>query len=178
VVAELGAGYAKLAYFYLRDLSAYRWIDFDLPETICLAAYYLLKTFPAKRTVLYGETGTDEALASAELVLLPSFEIERLNNQSVDLFVNVNSLGEMGAPAAANFVKHITRSTRYFFHLNHDAYRAIPEGPERSLLASEYPVPADFVQLFRYPDVIHLLYKGFIDFESDTFLYLYARDRA
>ena len=39
VVADLGGGYGKLAYFTLRDLPQFSFIDFDLPEVFCLATY-------------------------------------------------------------------------------------------------------------------------------------------
>ena len=55
VVAELGAGYGNFAYFILRDKSNACYIDFDLPETLCLAAYYLMKSWPNKKVLLYGE---------------------------------------------------------------------------------------------------------------------------
>ena len=40
IVAELGAGYGKLAYFTLRDIKDSCYVDFDLPETLCLAASF------------------------------------------------------------------------------------------------------------------------------------------
>jgi hypothetical protein len=55
VIGELGAGWGKLPYFILRDLKHFTYLDFDLPEVLMVGAYYLMKSFPGKRTLLYGE---------------------------------------------------------------------------------------------------------------------------
>jgi hypothetical protein len=177
VVADLGAGYGKLAYFLLRDHADSCFLDFDLPETLCVAAYYLMKTWPEKRVLLYGEAPyAPDAHEKYDLILMPSFEIEKLPEGSVDLFVNKNSLGEMTAAAGRNYVGHIARAARMFFHLNHDSEAIEFSDGGRALLGHEYPVPGDeFRLLVRYPDLGHLLYQGWVDYRSDYFFYLYER---
>ena len=50
---------------------------------------------------------------------------------TVDLFINAFSLGEMNKEAALNYVTFIAQATKYFFHLNHDNYpRSLPDGQE------------------------------------------------
>ena len=184
VVAELGAGYGKFAWFILRDLESFAYIDLDLPETLCLAAYYLMKAFPDKRTLLYGEAEfTPDAAGRYDLIFLPCYDISRLGPQSVDLFLNKNSLGEMREDAVRNYIRLIARATkRWFFHMNHDVTRNYySEGDEkdRGLLGYEYPVPPEeFRLLFRYPDMGHLLMPSSLGLRPDIFLYLYERRAA
>lgn len=178
VVADLGAGYGKLTYFTLRDLRSWTFIDLDLPETLCLAAYYLMKSWPDKRALLYGEADFNErTIGENDLVFMPSYVIDRLPDDSVDLFLNKNSLGEMTEAAARNYVRHICRSTRrFFFHLNHDLRPSRFADDSRGLLGSEYPVPAERFRLaMRYPDLGQLVYRGFVDYSADLFFYLYER---
>lgn len=178
VVAELGAGYGKLAHFLLRDLTDFTYVDFDLPETLCVAAYYLIKAFPGRRSVLYGEAEYGpEAHDRYDLIFMPGFLISRLAPRSVDLFVNKNSLGEMTREGAAHYVAQITRATRqYFFHMNHDVRPCLFEDGQRGLLGREYPLPEDqFRLLVRYPDLGHMVYRGSLDFDQDVFFYLYLR---
>ena len=177
VVADLGAGYGKLAFFTLRDMSDSCFIDFDLPETLCLAAYYLMKSWPNKKTLLYGEEEYSEKSHSEyELIFMPSHEIENIGQNSIDLFMNKNSLGEMTSKAAMNYVHHIANSTRYFFHMNHDIFPNVYSDSSPGLLGYEYPVPKDkFKLLFRYPDVGHMIFQGKVDYYMDIFLYLYER---
>lgn len=96
VVAELGAGYGKLSYFTMREVKDSAYIDFDLPETLCLASYYLMKTYPDKKALLYGEADyAPHAHGRYDLIFMPSWEIEKVGHETVDLFINKNSLGEM-----------------------------------------------------------------------------------
>ena len=177
VVGELGAGYGKLAYFTLRDRKESCFIDFDLPETLCLAAYYLMKSWPNKKVLLYGEQKYSiESHNQYDLIFMPCYEIPKTEKGSVDLFINKNSLGEMTKEAVINYINHIANSAKYFFHMNHDIYPAMYAANNRGLLGYEYPVPIDqFKLLFRYPDIGHMLFLGGIDYSMDIFLYLYER---
>jgi len=177
VVADLGAGYGKLAYFTLRTAKRFCFIDFDLPETLCLCAYYLMKAWPDKRALLYGEEEySPGAHEKYDLIFMPNYEIEKAGQDTIDLFMNITSLGEMDRSAVINYIHHITRSTHYFFHMNHDNYPSHFSRDIQGMLGYEYPVPRDrFKLLFRYLDAGHLLYHGFIDFKTDIFLYLYEK---
>ena len=178
VIAELGGGCGRLAYYTLRDIDSFIYIDFDLPETLCLAAYFLMLAYPSKRFLLYGEEEYSPDLHEKyDFIFMPSWEMQKLKPSSVDLFVNECSLGEMTPEAATNYVDCIAKSTRYFFHMNHDRFRNHYIGGRRSLLGWEYPVPDDqFTLLFRYPELKHMLFfNGCTDFNSDTFMYVYER---
>ena len=178
VIADLGGGYGKLAYFTLRDLPDFSFVDFDLPEVLCLATYYLMKSFPSKQALLYGEAPySEKSHGEYDLIFMPSFKIEDVGSQSVDLFLNKNSLGEMSRESVENYVSHIGRATsRYFFHMNHDNYPNIYENGKLGLLGSEFPVPRDeFNLLLRYADIGALLSQGWIDLNTDIFFYLYER---
>lgn len=175
VVSDLGGGYGKLAFYTLKQHKNFCFIDFDLPETLCLAAYYLMKTWPEKRTLLYGEEEySQEKNSSYDLIFLPPFEITKLTNNSIDLFINKNSLGEMNPDAVNNYLKYICKSTNYFFHMNHDINRNIFQDGVRGLLGYEYPVDKKkFDLIFRYPVMKHSTYLGEFDLENDIFMYLY-----
>jgi len=178
VVAELGGGCGRLAYYTVRNLGDFCYLDFDLPETLCLAAYYLMLAFPQKRALLYGEEEYSPALHQKyDFIFLPSYEIAKIGSGTVELFVNETSLGEMTREAISNYLRYITQATTYFFHINRDRRRNIFADHETSLLGHEYPVPSDrFTLLFRYPDLKHLVfYGGRVDFNSDAFIYLYEK---
>jgi len=178
VLADLGAGYGLLDYFTLRRFDSFAFADFDLPETLCLAAYYLMNVWPEKKALLYGEAEfSGRSLEEYDLVFMPSWEMEKLEENNVHLFLNTNSLGEMGMDAAYNYLAQICRAARYIFHLNHETkVNVFAEGEGRSLVAPEFPIPADrFRRLMRYPDLMQLSFGRRIGWNEDMFFYLYEK---
>jgi SAM-dependent methyltransferase len=172
-VAELGAGYGKFAYFILRDIPEFSYIDFDLPEVSVLAAYYLMKSFPTKSALLYGEAFYSSSTHEQyDLIFMPPWEIEKLAEQSIDLFVNKNSLGEMSRDAAKNYLSHIGGASKWFFHLNHE-FSPQP-GVRDGLRACEYPLSPQFQLVHKEKDVWHELFDGR---GTDIFAYLYCKNK-
>ncbi|HYA31769.1 MAG TPA: hypothetical protein VED67_03345, partial [Thermodesulfovibrionales bacterium] len=75
-----------------------------------------------------------------------------------------------------NYVRYITQSCKYFFHMNHEIYSPQFSDDKHGMLGYEYPIPPDkFKILFRYPDMGHIFYQGFSDDKVDIFLYLYEK---
>jgi hypothetical protein len=120
VIAEIGGGYGGTAYYLKRDYSNTTYINFDLPETIALASYYLLKAFPEMQVVLYGEGElTEDIIAGSDIILMPNFELLRLPASCVNVFFNSHVLADMSLPAIQLYLEEIARTTRgYIFHLN------------------------------------------------------------
>ena len=177
VVAEIGGGYGKLFYFLSTRLNDFCYVDLDLPETLACASYYLLKSFPDKKFLLYGEGELGrQSLDEFDFILFPSFEIASLPDRSVELFANKNSLGEMSPDLCRLFVREICRTTEYFWHLNHEFVRNSLGDGTQSLLNAEYPVAEDeFRLLVRGIDVGHAVSRGKFDYDSDIYFYIYQR---
>ena len=121
VVVELGGGFGGMAYYLIRDNPKTGYIDFDLPENLALASYYLLKAFPELPSTLFGEAElTPQLLSKSRIVLMPSFEIQKLQDRSVSVSFNSYSLSEMSPSAVKEYIAHIARITKgHFLHVNH-----------------------------------------------------------
>ena len=176
-VVDLGGGYGKLGYYIIKNTNNITFIDFDIPETLTLASYYLSKTFPEKKIFYYGYQKFDEKLIKDyDIFLLPSWEIEKLKNDTVELTINKNSLGEMEPDTAYNYINHINRITKYFVSINHETFRNKFDKNKYSLINSEYNKKGFFKELLRYPDIGHLTYEdNKINFDSDIFFYLFEK---
>lgn len=123
VVAELGGGIGGFGYF-LNQLSPgeLSYVNLDLPEILCISSYQLLNLLPEKRFMLYGETGSIDSstIASNDIALLPSFAIESMQDDSVNVAFNSYSLAEMGRDTIANYTGQLSRVTRNaILHVNH-----------------------------------------------------------
>jgi putative sugar O-methyltransferase len=179
IIAEVGGGYGKLTYAISKCLKNFKYIDFDLPETLCCATYYLMKCFPNKKFLLFGEGElSQDTISNYDFILMPSFCIESLPTDSVDVFINLNSLGEMSPETTTKFVSEITRTSKYFWHMNHEFIRNDFTPTSSSLINCEYGLPNDqFRQVVRYQDIGHAIYKGNFDLNSDIYCYVYKNNR-
>jgi hypothetical protein len=176
VIGEVGGGFGRLIYYLSRHLETFCYLDFDLPETLCCASYYLMKVFPEKRFLLYGEGElSPERLREFDFIMRPSFEVTKLPPRSVDLFLNENSLGDMPAAAARLFVGEMCRSADAIWHRNHEAWRNEFEDGGSSLINREYPISPEFEEVVRHCDPAGLMVKGRLDYDSDMFWYYYRR---
>lgn len=176
IIAEIGGGYGKLFYFISRKIENFCYIDFDLPETLSLASYYLIKTFPNKKFLLFGEGClSKDAINNYDFILMPSFCIDDLPSYSVNIFLNKNSFGEMLPKTTKKFINHIERTTNnWFWHMNHEIIRNNFNDGSKSLVNSEYqPSEKVFKLISRYFDVGHAVFQGGFDYNSDIYCYIY-----
>jgi putative sugar O-methyltransferase len=116
VVAEIGGGFGGMAYYLLRDRGKVKYLDFDIPESIALASYYLLKAFPRLTFLLYGESDlTKEAIARADVVLMPVFELASIPAESVDVAFSSHAMSDISPVALVDYLENIDRMTRGCF---------------------------------------------------------------
>jgi hypothetical protein len=120
VVAEIGGGFGGMACFLMRDRPGVTYLNFDLPETIALASYYLLSAFPDAKATLYGEAELgEETVRNSRFILMPGFAMPQLPADSVDVAFNARILSDLSASSLREYLVEITRTTRsYFLHLN------------------------------------------------------------
>ncbi len=120
VVAETGGGFGGMAYFLLRDRPGITYLDFDVPESIALASWYLLKAFPGLRATLYGEAALDaETLSRSDIILMPGFMLPQMPDRSVDVSFNSHVLSDMSIASIHEYLAEIARTTRSsILHVN------------------------------------------------------------
>lgn len=159
VTAEIGAGYGGMANFLMRGREERVYIDFDLPETLAVCAYYLSSTLPHRRVYLHdgGPVQWDRLLREFDVLLMPNWAIDSLPERSVDVFLNTFSLSEMSLPVIERYLQRIAIACRhYFLHNNMDRAGVLNVGHERTP-SSRYPFP---------PDAFKLLYKRYDLFQE------------
>lgn len=173
VVAEIGAGYCGMAYYLMKGNDKRVYIDFDLPETLAVGAYYLSKTLPHRKIFLHdgGEVDWQKVLREYEIVMMPNWAIDSLPALSVDVFLNTFSLSEMSYPVIEQYLKKISVACRhYFLHNNMDRPGVFNAGFERTP-ASQYPFPSNsFKSLYKRYDLFQQKHSG-RDGDYREFLY-------
>lgn len=162
VWAEIGGGYGGTPFYYFNNALKPRltYVDFDLPETLVIAAYYLLSSLPDRNILLYdGVISLTKAnLLKYDVVLMPNYALEYLEDNSIDLFLNAFSFSEMTMPILQNYFQHLQRTlSGYFLHNNMDKKGVVNRAHER-IPCSDYPIdPAKLKLLYKKHD----LFQGY-----------------
>jgi putative sugar O-methyltransferase len=116
-VVEIGGGFGGTAYYLLRDQPGTKYLDFDVPESIALTSYYLMKALPHLTFLLYGEKPlTQDSIAQADVVLMPLFEMENVPSSSVAITFSVHAMSDLSPEALACYLDNIERTTKDFFY--------------------------------------------------------------
>jgi hypothetical protein len=112
IVAEIGGGYGGMAYYLLRAEAAITYLDFDLPESLALTAYYLAKSMPDRPMLLYGEEDfAPGVMSSYDVILMPPCELGGLSTHTVDITFSSHALSDLTAAAQSEYVREIARVT-------------------------------------------------------------------
>lgn len=120
-VMELGAGYGRTAFVFLRLMPSVRYVVVDIPPALYVAERYLSsqfkdrKIFPFRQFSSYNEIR--EEFESAQIAFLLPNQAEMLPDRSVDLTVNISSLHEMRMDQVRYYFDQIERLTQRWFYL-------------------------------------------------------------
>jgi putative sugar O-methyltransferase len=142
VVAEIGGGFGGMAERVARRDPRVTYVDFDLPETLLVAAFHLRAALPDRDVALWDPAMAldREAILRHDVVLAPHYAIADLGPASVDLFLNAFSLSEMRWEAVAEYMRAIERcGRRYFLQNNVDRTGVVNRGHER-IPCSRFPL--------------------------------------
>jgi putative sugar O-methyltransferase len=166
IVVELGGGYGGMAYYLCRDNQNFTYVDFDLPENMALTAYYLLNALPKHKVLLFGEAElTPQIVNEYDIIIMPSFEIMKLQDKSVDVIFNSYSLAEMSAETITTYIHEFMRVNKgYILHVNHNK--------DSEVVADNFGIdPTQFDLIYKIP----AQWNGGRNLNMDEYEYLYKR---
>lgn len=153
-ILEIGSGFGMLAYILKNYYKNAKLFLIDLPETLAICAWYLENTLP-DCSFLYWPADSDASLAAAEVVFVNAKAfLEGMGDY--DLVINCDSMSEMTADVACNYLKIIEADIRdegMFFFLN-------KEGIDKEAMTrpTQYPFSTQWVV-----ESIRPTYVGFLD---------------
>ena len=166
VIAEIGGGFGGFAYYLMSMKKPIRYVGFDLPEIILMEQYFLMKSFPDKKFLLYGENKqadiTENTINSYDVILMPNFALPKLEDRSVDIFINVHSLSEMDYRTVEEYIHQIARITKkYFLHENSDQpKKKITKGGFVEVVSSNFPIPlGEFKRIYKHNAIFENRYR-------------------
>ena len=142
IIGELGVGYGRLAYVFLKTMNC-KYVISDISPTLYVTQNYLSKVFSDKKIFKF-RTFTSyseirDEFESSDICFLTSNQLELLPSGFFDLFININSLHEMRKQQIENYHSIINKITKgYFFTKQYSDKIELP-----SKISEAYELPFD-----------------------------------
>jgi putative sugar O-methyltransferase len=168
-VMELGAGYGRTAYAFLKLRPGLRYVVVDIPPALAISERYLTDVFPDRRVFPFRPFASyDEIRAeyeAAEIAFLMPHQVDLLPAKSVDLFVNISSLHEMTRRQIEYYFQRIDRLTGgWFYFKQYKESRTVIDGVIRE---ADYPVRPSWKRVFwRTPRVQSYFFEALLALPS------------
>ncbi|MBF0532663.1 MAG: putative sugar O-methyltransferase [Candidatus Omnitrophica bacterium] len=168
-IGEIGAGYGRLAYVFLKAMPGCSYTIIDIPPALYVAQKYLSGIFPEKKIFLFRPFSNYQSIQkefeSSQIRLISAPQVELLPDKSFDVMINISSLHEMTLAQINHYIRHIDRLTNgYFYTKQWLVSRAKRNG--FVIRREEYPIPQAWDTLFNEKHPIqklffHALYKNY-----------------
>ena len=166
-VCEIGAGYGRLGYAFLKALPATTYTIVDIPPALYLSQRYLTSLFPDDAVFAFRPfddfEDVREEFESARIRFLAASQIEQLPPKSFDLFMNISALHEMTWAQIENYFRQMDRLCRGRVYTKQ--WRKSRAGVNGDAIREDgYPTPAGWRELYhrRHPIqkmFFHALYE-------------------
>ena len=125
LIIDIGAGYGGLIGLIKRVFPSIKCVLLDLPEANAIQTYYLSKSFPNRKILLFenikDQARLDFGIENFDFAIVPGNLIAKIEDNSIDMFINTRSLMEMTQSVVSFYFKHIQRAIKedgYFYCLN------------------------------------------------------------
>jgi len=150
-VMELGAGYGRTGYVFLKLNPHIRYIIADIPPALYVAERYLSGQFPDRSIfkfrpfIKYSDIA--EEFERSQIAFLLPHQIEMLPDKSIDLFINISSLHEMLPVQVNHYINQVNRLTQGYFYMK-QWKKWFNAADQVEITEASYPVPDNWVKLF------------------------------
>jgi len=156
-VAELGAGHGRIAEVFAKTTN-YKYCIFDITPALYVSQWYIKKLFPEEKIFGFRHFENFEdiqkELETCRFAFFTANQIEKLPNEYVQLFINLNSLTEMSLDQIANFLAQIDRVTsEAFLSRQWDKWENKIDG--HSVSRSTFSMNNSWTLKINSPDEIH-----------------------
>jgi len=112
-IAELGAGYGRLAYACQR-IQAARYFIFDIPPALNVSQWYLTRLFPERRIFRFRSfqdwSEVAAEVAEADIAFFTSNQLALVPDRYFDVVTSISTLPEMSTTQVGLFLGHFART--------------------------------------------------------------------
>lgn len=157
-IMELGAGYGRTAFVFLKLLPNIKYIIVDIPPALAIAEKYLSNQFPSKKIFrfrpFFSYSEIESEFNNANIVFLLPNQIHLLPPKIVDLFINISSLHEMKLSQIDYYFNLIDNLTNGFLYLKQWKISRIPY-ENIVITEKDYPIKNNWKQIYWRECAVH-----------------------
>lgn len=149
-IAELGAGYGRLAFIFLKALKC-KYVIFDIPPALYVAQRYLSSIFPELKFFNFRDfdnyAEVKQVYENADVCFFTPNQLELLPKPQFNLLLNISSLHEMRLDQISNYFWLIDKYTHGYFYTKQWLKS---KNPDDGIIISydDYPVPPSWELIF------------------------------
>lgn len=162
-IADLGAGYGRLAYIFLNVFPDSSYCIIDIPPALFISQKYLKTIFPKDRIFLFRPFSSYNEIKSefesSRIKFLMPHQLKLLPRKYFDLFINVSSLHEMTTDQINEYLKIINRICKGYFYTKQWIKSETKDNS--NIKEHEYPIPQNWKIMSRNSP--HPIQKLFFD---------------
>lgn len=156
-IAELGAGYGRLAYVFLSTLPNATYTIIDIPPALFVSQTYLGQVFPNEQIFTYRPFESYEEIKSdfekARIRFLMAHQIALLPPKQFDTFITISSLHEMTQRQITLYLEQIDRLCCGYFYMKQWRRSRASALNQFTIRENEYPIPDHWQKVYhrRHP---------------------------
>ncbi len=119
-VAEIGAGYGRLAYIFLKTLPKVKYSIIDVPPALFIAQEYLKNVFPRDKIFTFRHFNSFREIQrefdESRIQFLMPHQIKHMPKNFFDIIINISSFQEMSIHQIRSYFYEVDRLTNGYFY--------------------------------------------------------------
>lgn len=159
-IAELGAGYGRDAFVFLKVLKC-KYVIFDIPPALYVAQRYLSLIFPDLKILRFRDFTSyaeiKDEYENADLCFFTPNQMDVLPNPQFNLFLNISSLHEMRRDQIDNYFSLIDKYTHGYFYTK-QWLKSVNQDDGTIIKYEDYPVPPSWKLIYFRKNPIQSLF--------------------
>lgn len=159
-IAEIGAGYGRLAYVFLETLPKANYCIIDIPPALYVAQEYLRKIFPREKFFFFRHFDNfkkvEKDFREARIKFLMPHQVKYLPKDFFNIIINISSLHEMRTDQIIDYIKQADRLCSGYVYLKQ--WRQAKRKDNNFIRENEYPIPGEWRKIYHHKHPIQNMF--------------------
>ncbi|MFX1427881.1 MAG: putative sugar O-methyltransferase [Promethearchaeota archaeon] len=150
-ILELGPGYGRTAYIFLKLLPNLKYLFVDIPPALYIAETYISNQFKEKKIFRFRRFNSydeiKEDYEDSDIVFLLPAQLDLLPSETADLFINISSLHEMRLDQIDHYFNCIDKLIKKYVYIKQWKVSVL-KYEDLVITEKDYPIRKDWKQIY------------------------------